>query len=581
MTSRARRSSVALLAFAALAAGALPACPPASASAAPLGEVHEFPLPSGVTPASIAAGPEGDMWFSEETPMAIGRIAPDGQITEFKGLKSVPDGIALGAEGDMWFAEPGPHMAIGRITPAGEITEFSEGLNEHPFAIARGAEGDMWFTTPHSVGRITPAGQITEFTKDLSGTPNSIAAGADGNLWFTVESVGHPAIDSVTPNGEITEFPIAHTWLQPVAITQAADGAVAFVASGDNGGGVYESVVGVVKPSGAMYLTQAEQLEAIPAGIATGPEGELWFTGESEPGKPSAIGRVDGNLKPEEFAGEHAHDFTTGLAAELEPEAIAPGPEGSMWFTNKGKPTAIRWIGTGAPSAVREVPVVSGPGEIGAQLTCENPVWNEWAGQQPSASAFAFDGYSWSLEGSPIAGALSQTYSPTAADAGRELSCSVRASYPLLAVTVSASSPSVKILAPPAPAAAVSLLTLPHQTDRVTAKGATHLTVECSGAPCSGTVELQVRTKVTTGRGRHRRTKTVSVTIAAGTFTSLAPGADGVSLKLTARGLALLEHHGYKLAANVSIDYTTVASSRTSLAGAIELNGTKPKPKRK
>jgi streptogramin lyase len=568
-----------LLVLVTRAAAALAAYP-TPALAAPVGEIHTFPLPPGVSAEAIAAGPEGDMWFTEAPNKAIGRIAPGGAITEFSGLKSEAYEIALGLEGDMWFTEPGART-IGRITPGGEIKEFSEGLNEHPFAITRGPEGYMWFTTPHSVGRITPMGQITEFKKGLFGTPVSIAAGADGNLWFTVEGP-EPAIGRVTPAGDIEEFLIAHAWIEPLAITQAADGAVAFTASGENPGEEWEYLVGIVKPSGEMYFTQ---LQAVPAGIATGPEGDLWFAGEGdEPGKPSAVGRLAGEVTPEELADEHAHDFTSGLAEELEPESIAPGPEGSMWFTNRGKIPAIRWIGTGAPEAAKESPLVSGPGEVGAMLTCEDPAWNSWAGQQPSLNAFGFDGYTWLLEGSPIAGQTAQSFSPTPADAGHDIACSVRATYPLLSVTEGATSPTVRIIGPapaviPISAPAVSALTLPHQTDTVSSHGALHVTLDCSGAPCTGTVKLIYRTKTMIGRGKHKKTKTVSITIATGSFFSLALGHDKVSLKLTHQGLGLLESHHYRLGPDVSVSYKTAGASYASTAGAIQLIGAKPKPK--
>jgi streptogramin lyase len=576
-----------LLALAAWAAAAL-AVGAAPSLAALLGEVHTFPLPPGVNAESITAGPEGDMWFTEVPNTAIGRITPGGAITEFPGLKSEAYEIALGLEGDLWFTEPGART-IGRITPGGTITEFSEGLNKHPFYIARGPEGNMWFTTPETVGRITPAGQITEFKKGLFGHPGPITAGADGNLWFTFEGAD-PAIDRViasgAPNeGEVTEFPIAHAWLKPTGIAQAANGDVAFAAWGDNGGGVEELAIGMVTPAGTMFLDEEEPAGVLPAGIATGPDGDLWFVGESEPGKPSAVGRLPGDVKPEELPDENAHYFRSGLAEELEPESIAAGPEGSMWFTNRGHSPAIRWIGTGAPEAAKESPLVSGPGEVGATLTCENPAWNSWAGQQPSTSAFAFDGYTWLLEGSPIAGQTSQSFSPTTADAGHNVSCSVRATYPLLSVTVSATSPGVRIIelasAEPGPGGAPpsSVLTLPRQTDTVSSHGALHVTLECSSSPCSGTVKLVYKIKVMTGRGMHRKKKTATITIATGTFSSLAPGIDKVALKLTSRGLGLLEGDGYRLMSNAIVSYVTTGSVHASAAGAIQLNGTKPKSK--
>ncbi len=580
LSSPARRSAVGTLLVLATSAAVMLTAAAAPTLAAPLGEVRAFPLPAGVVATSIAAGPEGDMWFTEPESMTIGRITSAGTITEFTGLKAVPGGITLGLEGDMWFAEFGPHMAIGRITPAGQITEFNEGLNNDPSEIARGPEGNMWFTTPHSVGRITPAGQITEFKKDLFETPGAITAGADGNLWFTTKGKS-PAIDRVTPGGEITEFPIEETWRQPFAIAQAADGAVAFTAGGDGKGGEYEYFIGLVKPDGTMYF---RELEAIPSGIASGPDGELWFAGEgNEPGKSSAIGRANGNATPEQFPADTPSDFTSGLGPEIEPEAIAPGPEGSMWFTNKGKIPAIRWIGTNAPAAAEESPLVSGPGEVGGTLTCESPAWSSWAGQQPSLSAFGFDGYTWLLEGNPIAGQTSQSFSPTAADAGHDISCSVRATYPLISVTVSATSPPVKVIelvsGAPGPKTTSSVLALPHQADAVSGRGSLRLTLDCSGAPCSGTVKLIYRVEVTTGEGKRRKRRAMPVTIAAGSFSTLALGVDKVALKLTPRGLDLLAAHHYKLAANVSIAYATTGASRASATGAIQLLGTKPKHK--
>ena len=58
-----------------------------------------------------------------------------------------PTDIAAGPDGNMWFTE---RHRIGRITPAGVITEFSEGIFL-PFGssgIAAGPDGNLWFTEP-------------------------------------------------------------------------------------------------------------------------------------------------------------------------------------------------------------------------------------------------------------------------------------------------------------------------------------------------------------------------------------------------------------------------------------------------
>src|SRR5262249_22239199 len=77
--------------------------------------------------------------------------------------------------------------------------------------------------------------------------------------------------------------------------------------------------------------------------------------------------------------------------------------------------------------------------------TCSGAVWSDWAGKQPSTDAFGFDGYTWLLDGSVIAGAPAQSYTPTAADAGHQLACSVTVTYTLLNVTVSVTSSAVTV----------------------------------------------------------------------------------------------------------------------------------------
>jgi hypothetical protein len=66
-------------------------------------------------PAGIAAGPDGNLWFTESRVSRIGRITPAGAVTEFELTPgSRPAGIAAGPDGNMWFAGQGGR--IGRIT---------------------------------------------------------------------------------------------------------------------------------------------------------------------------------------------------------------------------------------------------------------------------------------------------------------------------------------------------------------------------------------------------------------------------------------------------------------------------------
>ncbi|HWC66416.1 MAG TPA: hypothetical protein VG777_10055, partial [Thermoanaerobaculia bacterium] len=87
---------------------------------------EEFPLPTANAGArSIAAGPDGNFWFTESKAGKIGRITSDGMIVEYPlpSSGSEPWRIAAGPDGAMWFTEMLGNR-IGRISTSGAIEEF-------------------------------------------------------------------------------------------------------------------------------------------------------------------------------------------------------------------------------------------------------------------------------------------------------------------------------------------------------------------------------------------------------------------------------------------------------------------------
>src|SRR5450432_2668287 len=124
-------------------------------------------------PTGITAGPDGNVWFTENNGNRIGRITPAGVVTEFSaGISPFagPTGITVGPDGNLWFTESADR--IGRITTSGVVTEFSAGITSgaQPDGIAAGPDGNLWFTelTGNRVGRITPAGAVTEFSAGIT-----------------------------------------------------------------------------------------------------------------------------------------------------------------------------------------------------------------------------------------------------------------------------------------------------------------------------------------------------------------------------------------------------------------------------
>jgi streptogramin lyase len=279
--------------------------------------ITEFPLPTaGSRPLWIAAGPDGNLWFTEYTyfgdfiPNKIGRITRDGVITEFSipTAGSLPFGIAAGPDGNLWFTEAAGNK-IGRITPAGDITEFPLPANGGPLGICLGPDGALWFAenAANKIGRITPAGAITEFMLPAGVSPWTIASGPDGNLWFT-EFMGSK-IGRITTDGVVTEFPLGkEAWW----ITAGPDGNLWFTED-------LAKKIGRITPAGDITEFPLPP-GGSPLGICLGPDGALWFTENSNPSK---IGRITTSGVITEFTFPTANSL---------PEGICLGPGGELWF---------------------------------------------------------------------------------------------------------------------------------------------------------------------------------------------------------------------------------------------------------
>src|SRR5260370_29501829 len=153
-----------------------------------LGQTRELrsPTPNSL-PTGIAAGPGGNVWFTELTGNKIGRITSSGTITEFPiaTVNSLPDFITAGPDGNLWFTEANGNK-IGRITTAGAMTEFPIPIGVGgPMAITLGPDLNLWFTAAGKVGKITPDGVATVFPTMIQPSSASTGAtsGAHGNIW--------------------------------------------------------------------------------------------------------------------------------------------------------------------------------------------------------------------------------------------------------------------------------------------------------------------------------------------------------------------------------------------------------------
>jgi streptogramin lyase len=350
-----RRSLAALASLAAVLA-----LPASASSITPTPRITEFvPLTLANAPGDITAGPDGNLWFTEEGVLpGIGRITTSGTITEYTaGLTSgfsllmTPKGITEGPDGNLWFTEQGAIAdGVARLDPGtGSVVEYPLSASADPTAITTGSDGNLWFLERGAtkIGRITPDGNVDEFNAGLSGsdTLNDITNGPDGQLWVTIAASGGNRIESFSPsNPDDPCFWSTNLTGTPNQIIAASDLKLYFTESGD------PAAIGRIKTDGNIkeYRTGLTA-DSAPGGLAEGTKGMLWFTGGASPGR---IGRM----------GIATHEFEeitagTGLGIDLTPDAapagIAHGADGNMWFTESGLTGKIGRVFLGPTAELR------------------------------------------------------------------------------------------------------------------------------------------------------------------------------------------------------------------------------------
>jgi streptogramin lyase len=266
-------------------------------------------VPGG--PYTIVSGQDGNLWFTWGE-WRIGRMSPEGAVTEFRlssvAPKPIPIGIAAGPDGNLWFTEAGSNK-IGRMTTSGVVTEFPlPPPGRRLGMIAAGPDGNLWFTEQiGAIGRITPSGTVTEFPLPApGGTAFGIARGPDGNLWFTIDD----RIGRITPAGVITEFPVPTPSAGASYIVAGPDGALWFTE-------VRANKIGRITTSGEITEFLIPTPGSEPQGIVAGPDGRLYFAESvaSQIGRITTAGVID--------------EFSIPVAYY---EGVTVGPDGAIWL---------------------------------------------------------------------------------------------------------------------------------------------------------------------------------------------------------------------------------------------------------
>jgi streptogramin lyase len=253
----------------------------------PSGKSHEYKLPSQIYPFDLAADSAGNIYFSAGqgfppyfNTYVMGMRSPNGTIT----IDNVPsssqiDDVVLGPDNNAWFAMPNS-SALANVTSTGQVTEYAV---QAPAFVALGFHSDLWTLGQNFIGEYSTSGVLLKsYAYSLMYGP--IARGPLNRMWFgQQQSIGEVL------NGTLAIFTL------PPAPPPSQFGAWN------------------------------------PMGLATAPDGSLWFTGNA--------------------SGFICNLTTNGLFTPVEVPAPRSAPmrmieaaDGSIWFTDPGASKIGRWF---------------------------------------------------------------------------------------------------------------------------------------------------------------------------------------------------------------------------------------------
>ena len=284
---------------------------------------YSIPVPAN-KPQWIAAGSDGNMWFTESPGNAIARITPAGTVTEFPipTAGSNPQEIIGASDGRLWFTESAGSK-IAAITTSGAFTEYSTPYGtDGPQGLVDRGDGNVWYVglSGNHVGfqGITSGASGETLIPTAASQPYDIVTGSDNDLYFTESAGGVDKIGRLPSLfGTIDEASLP-AGSGPRQIVRGPDNNLWFTENGTNN-------IGLLAPSNFPYINEWHTLTAnsAPLGITVGQDAAMWFT-ESGIDK---IGRINLGYNMSEYTSP-----VTGLGLQ----GIASAPDGSLWFTEPG-----------------------------------------------------------------------------------------------------------------------------------------------------------------------------------------------------------------------------------------------------
>ena len=263
--------------------------------------IREWDVPTPqARPHDPAVGPDGALWFSEQSVNKLGRLDPaTGKIREFplKTANTGPHGLVADRDGNIWYTGNYAGL-IGKLDPrTGDVTEYKmpDRLASDPHTPVFDQSGILWFTVQGGdmVGRLDPHTGKIDLKKvpTKEALPYGMGVNSKGIPFFCEFGSNKMAkIDPATM--DITEYNLPQG-TRPRRMAIAADDRVYFTDFDGGHLGRLDPATGAVK----MWPSPGGP-QSSPYGMTITPDGMVWY---SEAGvTPNTIVRFD--VRTETFA---------------------------------------------------------------------------------------------------------------------------------------------------------------------------------------------------------------------------------------------------------------------------------------
>lgn len=199
------------------------------------GAARSFALPSGECFGGVAAGPDGDAWITGQN--HIYKVSPSGSISQF----SYPEGgpifegpIVSGPNGLLWFGD-NTTDALGSVDPTtGAVVEYPYGQSCFVEALVAPPDGNLWFSCftggfgGNSIVKDTPAGVATAYPiANPFLVPTFVTVGPGGFPYFSnfFNQGAPPGLLRIdTHNGSMTAIPAPYGTDNFMGVAAGPDG---------------------------------------------------------------------------------------------------------------------------------------------------------------------------------------------------------------------------------------------------------------------------------------------------------------------------------------------------------------------